>query len=40
MSKLRATRAQVIAAAIIVVLAVALGGVGLYGMNARVLPSA
>ena len=35
MSKLRATRAQVIAAAIIVVLAVALGGVGLYGMNAR-----
>ena len=35
MSKLRATRAQVIAAAIIVVLAVVLGGVGLYGMNAR-----
>ena len=29
MSKLRATRAQVIAAAIIVVLAVVLGGVGL-----------
>ena len=37
MSKLRATRAQVIAAAIIVVLAVVLGGVGLYGMNAQVL---
>ena len=35
MSKLRATRAQVIVAAIIVVLAVVLGGVGLYGMNAR-----
>ena len=35
MSKLRATRAQVIAAALIAVLAVVLGGVGLYGMNAR-----
>ena len=35
MTKLRATRAQVIAAAVIAVLAIVLGVVGLYGMNAR-----
>ena len=35
MTKLRATRAQVIAAAVIAVLAIVLGVVGLYGLNAR-----
>ncbi len=35
MAKLRATRAQVIAAAVIAVLAIVLGAVGLYGLNAR-----
>ena len=35
MTKLRATRAQVIAAAVIAVLAIVLGAVGLYGLNAR-----
>ena len=35
MTKLRATRAQVIVAAVIAVLAIVLGVVGLYGMNAR-----
>ena len=35
MTKLRATRAQVIAAAVIAALAIVLGVVGLYGLNAR-----
>lgn len=35
MAKLRATHAQVIAAAVIAVLAIVLGAVGLYGLNAR-----
>ena len=35
MSKLRATRAQVIAAAVIAALAIVVGVVGLYGLNAR-----
>ena len=35
MTKLRATRAQVIAAAVIAALAIVVGVVGLYGLNAR-----
>ena len=35
MTKLRATRAQVIAAAVIAALTIVVGVVGLYGLNAR-----